>query len=522
MDASDFARVLDDVLPHARFSFTWGTTQYDLERYRRIYVEAIPSHIHSRFACETAKVHLPDLQKKKVVEAVEDVLAQYIRKGDESFIGFGPSLANISGFSLMVERTECFAFGILRMAALTESTTASRQIFAWRDGEKITYTMACVLRGVVVEKPFQLMEGVRFSRLPSDVGHLCDHAPSSLIENMTIEQDLNERRNRTMLGREGDSEFNILGASIMCVDVKIDPPLFHPDQLTPDMRPGKEGIVTTTYAIPGDVLDALYLAISLVCNTYAHSVLSWILTKKCRFLSSSSNGFGRSYDGLLPEASPVPILQSHARDIEQAFSEISKRRKVFDIPARRWLTSRRRDAWDGLIDLRTAIESLYAPRGRGEYRFRIPVNGAWHLGETVDARRKYYNLLREVYDISSGLVHGTEVKKTDEQLRDILDEGRAACRKGILKMIRQGEMELPDTILGRDLEADREADVAAMKELILQFATEMSAMSGEAHDPKAALAGLLDLGSDAASGTGTAPSRAVLKALEEIRDALLQ
>ena len=522
MDASDFARVLDDVLPHVRFSFTWDTTQYDLERYRCIYVEAIPGHIHSRFACETAKVHLPDLQKKKVVEAVEEVLAQYVRKGEESFIGFGPSLANISGFSLMVERTERFAFGILRMAALTESMTASRQIFAWRDGETITYTMAFVLSGVVVEEPFQLMEGVRFSRLPSDVGHLYDHAPSSLIENMTIEQELNERRNRTMAGGEREPEFNILGASTMCIDVAIDPPFFHPDQLTADMLPGHEGIVTTTYAIPGDVLDALYLAISLVCNTYAHSSLFWSLTNKCRFLSSSSNGFNRNYDDLLPEVSPVPILQSHARDIEQAFSKISTQRKVFDIPVRRWLTSRRREAWDGLIDLRTAIESLYATRERGEYRFRIAVNGAWHLGETVDERRKYYNLLRDVYDTSSKLVHGSEVKKSDEELRDILDKGRTACRKGIIKRIQEGKMELPDMILGCDLEADREADVAAMKELIFQIATEMPTMSEEVHDLKAPLASLLDRRLDAPPGTGTAPSATFLKAIGEIRHALLR
>ena len=107
---------------------------------------------------------------------------------------------------------------------------------------------------------------------------------------------------------------------------------------------------------------------------------------------------------------------------------------------RRWINSKSPQArWpDGFIDLRIALESLYLPKIRSELGFRLAVLGAWDLGADFDARRRYYDLLKEAYDLGSTAVHTGDVAGTPAS-RATLAEAQAACRTAILKRIAESK-----------------------------------------------------------------------------------
>ena len=90
-----------------------------------------------------------------------------------------------------------------------------------------------------------------------------------------------------------------------------------------------------------------------------------------------------------------------------------------------------------LIELRIALEALYAGPGRTEATFRLAAHGALHLGRDYEDRLCYRKKFREVYGLASGAVHGDDMKPTQAS-RTKLEEGRDACREGILKCLADG------------------------------------------------------------------------------------
>ena len=67
-----------------------------------------------------------------------------------------------------------------------------------------------------------------------------------------------------------------------------------------------------------------------------------------------------------------------------------------------------RTEFEQLIELRVALESilLYDARGTSEKKFQLTTRGAWLLGETFDERLNYFEILKQVYDYASSVIHG--------------------------------------------------------------------------------------------------------------------
>ena len=77
---------------------------------------------------------------------------------------------------------------------------------------------------------------------------------------------------------------------------------------------------------------------------------------------------------------------------------------------------------------------------------RLSLFGAWHLGSTLDERRKIRKALRDAYDTASRAVHSGEVKGKSEEC---LGKAQDLCRHGIIKLLRKGAPEdWGDLILG--------------------------------------------------------------------------
>lgn len=124
---------------------------------------------------------------------------------------------------------------------------------------------------------------------------------------------------------------------------------------------------------------------------------------------------------------------------KRIFDVIKNNQKKFTTPARLWRFSKESDESDHLIDLRVILESLYAQGSKSEIAYRVAQRGAWHLGDTFEERKKYRELLHEIYDEASKIVHGRSSKKTYDEHVDLLIKGREACRKGILKILDHEE-----------------------------------------------------------------------------------
>ena len=105
----------------------------------------------------------------------------------------------------------------------------------------------------------------------------------------------------------------------------------------------------------------------------------------------------------------------------------------------RWVKSKTGSVSDRLIDMRIVLESLYGVEGgRGEFTFRVATTGAWHLGDSVDARVDYHDAFYELYGKASEVIHGRMVGDQDNEIIKLLDKCSAAARLGILKILDEG------------------------------------------------------------------------------------
>jgi hypothetical protein len=64
------------------------------------------------------------------------------------------------------------------------------------------------------------------------------------------------------------------------------------------------------------------------------------------------------------------------------------------------------DDAEAIIDYTIALEALLVPGAQSEVSFRLRLNGARYLADSVDERSQVFKDLTKLYDIRSKLVHG--------------------------------------------------------------------------------------------------------------------
>ena len=163
---------------------------------------------------------------------------------------------------------------------------------------------------------------------------------------------------------------------------------------------------------------------------------------------------------------PRGSVMATASSVEEAVSLYEARQslstestQVLEVPINRWIKSKTDQLPpDKFIDLRIALESLYLKDFVNEYsqemRFRLPLFGAWYLGSDIEDRRWIRKRLRDAYDVASGSVHSGVVEDTAEN-RELLSDSQDLCRRGILKILRDGHPpDWGDLVLGGGEDAD--------------------------------------------------------------------
>ena len=89
-----------------------------------------------------------------------------------------------------------------------------------------------------------------------------------------------------------------------------------------------------------------------------------------------------------------------------------------------------------------------------EMSFRVAHFGAWHLGSNFEARREIRNKLKRAYGQASRAVHDGQVQSTEDN-RQLLLQTQELCRRGILKLLQEGEpKDWGDIVLGSGLEGE--------------------------------------------------------------------
>lgn len=133
----------------------------------------------------------------------------------------------------------------------------------------------------------------------------------------------------------------------------------------------------------------------------------------------------------------------------------------------RFYMSYRRDNWlDIIVDLTVALEALFSPDEHQELRHRVSLRAAWllDLGEQPhdagDVNNRTYNIVRTMYDIRSSRVHGGTPKTSDihrwiktlagmeydrskdfQLIQSALESARGIVRKAIAACVKLSKLE---------------------------------------------------------------------------------
>ena len=96
---------------------------------------------------------------------------------------------------------------------------------------------------------------------------------------------------------------------------------------------------------------------------------------------------------------------------------------------------------DQLIEIRIALESLYAAGGTHEASLRVAYHGARHLGRNLEERKALYQDLKDIYGNASTVIHG-RIPRNREKAGDLVERAKGIIRDALLKILEDGE--IPD------------------------------------------------------------------------------
>ena len=383
-------------------------------------LRAIHQHdkLRGGLTAKSATPKVPENLLAELTDRIRPLLRKYTNPESDRI---GNGLVNLMG-GLPQPTIAEFARILVRAAATLGAIRVAQLLFGWIEGEPFYYQTKMVLTGVGIEHPLVLEEGIRITTLPESSADLPAYLPAHSFPQHGF--------------------LSLLGGVMLSIDCKAEPAFYLPS--TNGALSDKIQHTRVQGKLPGLSLDAFCEAMSLACNGCVRWKFSWRDFGELEEFSPVFSGMSHTN---VPEFGtrthlPQESLEQ-ARDIHLERYVGGKTNPRLDTAIGRWMGSKRFNASlsDRLIDLRIALEALYLDSDAGEMRFRLATNGAWHLGVDFAERRDYYKTLRGVYDLASKAVHAGVFTPTQED-QELLATAQDACRKGILKRLR--EKEKPD------------------------------------------------------------------------------
>ena len=416
------------------------------EKFREIVLSSRSWHSQNFYRARGARVKVPDDLLKELCALIRTLCHEYVEPSTDcighAFPIRGPDssgrhTAEASGV-LRIEETspvETFTKSIVRGATVLGTRKVTSLVSDWLQGKPISYRTRAILNGAeYVTEPFMPLDGVRIDSLPLSTDQLIEFLPKP----------------------KGLSLMDYLGRMVLTIDHCVAPVLFRPGDEQPDAK-------RRHTAVPNADFATVCQAFALESDTFVDVALFWndfndlkafALTRYEGVLSARQARFGarpytnqtvtmeRGVTTIEPGEGPRAQLdrESFAATLNALAADNSDKIRM---PASRWLKSRARGTslTDKFIDLRIALESLflkaYDPKTRGEMRFRLAIFGAWYLGAEFEERKNICKKLRDAYDMASGAVHSGHVDSIPENW-EVFSDAQNLCRRGILKMLKEG------------------------------------------------------------------------------------
>ena len=405
---TDLVAALQAVVDQARFQVL-GDTQVTAATLREMYETGFEGLVGMRGFNLTVSID----DANPVLRTFVDALRASVRDllDDSGCIGDG--LVVLMGGGKLYPPIEEYAKSLLRPAATLGASTVIEMLYGWMERDPVRFKRQYALGNGVSGDPtptIGVSDGVEVSALPTSSQTLYRRFPS-------------------LHGAVDARE--LMGKVLLTVDWISDVPgIFR----SGSREPWKKYPVT-----PGFDPDHFCEAMSLAMNESVRWHFAWgdygVLRE---FNPVGASGGARTMIGW--SSAQIPLCEEKLRQA-MTISELraSADGRRLETAIYRWNRSKEpvHAFSNKLIELRIALEALYAWDGGPEVTFRQATRGALHLGRTYEERRDYRELLTKVYRLASGAAHGSDKGPTEAQ-RTLLAEGLEACRKGILKCLAEG------------------------------------------------------------------------------------
>lgn len=397
-----------------------------------------------------AYVCAPEAIMSQLVEELRNVLGRFIdldsdRIGHafpiDQFGGSSRHTARPDGLSdfEFVSPVENFANGLVQAAAIIGVDRAMQLLADWERGEPVRFRTSTFVNGLILNARISPRKDIEIVPLPLTTTEL-PRLPSY----------------NKLSGRD------YLGLTVLSLNMSAFPALFRP-------KTGESEATVRSYLEKDININVVCEALSLQANCHVSQSFMWteyeetapFSLKGWKTWTLGTNSFERvrwksaNYQmgaATIELHDDVSIVSLDEDEIIQTIEELQGADKKLRIAVDRWKRSKQPGARleDRYIDLRIALETLYLKDFVDEYstemRFRLPLFGAWYLGSTLEERRNIRKNLRDAYDTASGVVHSGEISSKS---KGCLEEAQELCRRGILKLLREGPPEdWGDLILG--------------------------------------------------------------------------
>lgn len=411
--------VVSDALAASMFCPTGSTVireHYSPSQIRQLHAEAVCGRIHY----PTIYLYQMDARTdpEKLAPLVDMLRSQ-----------LAPVIDDTGLVNLLEEKMtpEDLSVATLRAAAILSPKEAASAIHHWLSGGPWIETVHFTLTGITVSEPGFVRSGARFERLPQEPKDVFGRIPNMLALAL---------QGSPILRRD-----DFLGSTVVSYEDSYRPVLRNANQ-----NPGvdRESTFPRNWT-NGFIhfLDALSLATNApVVHQYSWRTMSPV---QLAFYVRGAEGWGQPPAVHWPRGSAVeltgPLVEQALRlaDKLQAVAERQRVGLTFD----RWMNSLRRQHYvnDQLIEIRIALESLYAARGTHEASLRVAYHGARHLGRNLEERKALYKDLKAIYDTASAVIHGRPPKNS-KTARNLVSRGQDIIRDALLKILEDGK--IPD------------------------------------------------------------------------------
>ena len=427
-------------------------------------LQEIYSRQEEQSAGRRVRVHAPEALMEALVNALRIVLEPAIDPETDqighAFPIEGGTNASSCHFTIRADglydmgftsSLRAFASATVQAAAIVGGERAARLLTEWKRGEPVRLHVSTVLNNLPISAPVVLRDDIRIVPLALTTARL---------------PRLPDTRNVFAT--------DYLGLTMLQLGTAASPPLF---------RPNVEGREPTAKSRSADGIDFNLVceALSLEANRHVAQTLSWLdYPDAAPFCLEIHNSWSRGDERVQPRArkresfnlqTGITTITPSDDVVSQGLNEDDFRRtlealrntdKSLRVAVERWRRSKLPSARpeNQYIELRIALEALYlkdfANENTGELKFRLSLFGAWHLADGLDERRSIRKALRNAYDTASEAVHTGEIRKGARARRTAtqqnLDNARDLCRRGILKLLREGPpQDWGDLILGAEV-----------------------------------------------------------------------